>query len=114
MTLDIKQVLKSLKLPETIDGTCPIQHLQQNKLSFFERTKFIKFIKSNTGSYILTKEDLRKFVEDIPGNHYIFVKDPSSIFLKVHNAFHQDRMDFKSNHEVHPTAVTAGLEVTRP
>jgi UDP-3-O-[3-hydroxymyristoyl] glucosamine N-acyltransferase len=104
ISLDIKQLLKSLELPESIEGTCPIQNLQKNKLSFFERTKFVKFIKPDTGSYILTKEDLRKFVEDIPGNQYIFVKDPSSIFLKAHNAFHQDRRDFKSDHDIHPTA----------
>lgn len=115
--MDIKQLLKSLKLPEFIEGICPIQNLQKNKLAFFERTKFVKFIKPNTGSYILTKETLRKYVENIPGNHYIFVKDPISIFLKVHNTFYQDRRDFRKdnskthvgeNCEIHPTAVIGG------
>ena len=115
--MDVTKVLKSYGLPETITGTCPIEHLERNKLAYVERTKFIKHIKPNKKAIILARTSFKKHVEGIQGNTYIYVEDPITAFVKVHNAFYQDRRDFKKSispssiHkdcEIHPTAVIGG------
>ena len=115
--MDVKKLLKKHNLPETIIGTCPIQDLQKNKLSFFERPKFAKYVKPNKGSIVLVKTDLKKYVEKIPGNKYIFISNPINVFLEIHNMFFQNERSFKDsdmkstigkNSDIHPSVFIGG------
>jgi len=86
----IIDILEKYCLPNAISGTCGIQNLEKNKLSFINRAKYICFIKPNVGAYILIPKELKQIILGIKGNSYIIVDSPFEIFKKVHNAIYKN------------------------
>ena len=83
--------------PPTILGTCGIQDLKANHVSYCRDKKYIKFIEPNKQVYIMIPENPRQFTQKIPGNYYIVTNDPVRDFLAIHNYFHSTFRALNSN-----------------
>jgi len=110
-------MLAELGIPKEVDGTCGIQFLEKNKITFFNNIKYMKYVLPNKGCFILTNKALIEKLKKIPGNTYIVVEDPALSFVLIHNAFNADRRSFKrsdaqntiaSSCELHPSVVLGG------
>ena len=97
--MDAKSVAKKYKIPEDVNGTCGLENIQSNKLSFLADLSYLKFVKPGQGLVILTSKILYGRIKNIKGNRYVVVENPHHAFIEYHNALHKDYRPFNTGRE---------------
>lgn len=87
---ELRELLIKNNIPLHITGTCGIQSLKKDHLSFFAKKQYLSFIRPNNGAVLLVCHDLLPYVESIPGNIYICTHgDPVDLFKEIHYLFYK-------------------------
>src|SRR3989344_4468638 len=96
--MDPKTVQKKYNIPDN-DGTCSLENIEKNKVSFIKYIEYKKFLKNGQGVIVLTSKDIYENIKDIKGNTYIIVDNPHLAFIEYHNSLHKDFKPFNTGNE---------------
>lgn len=97
--MDIKSLIKEYGIPSNAEGTCSMENIQRNKVTFLAELSYKKFLKPNQGVIVLTSQKNHENINDIKGNTYIIVNNPHHDFIRFHNAFHSGFTPFHTGNE---------------
>jgi len=88
MNKKLSLFVKKYGLPKDVQGTCSLENIEKNKVSFLSNKDYIKFVKKNQNLILLTSKEMYEEVKHVNGNRYIIVDNPHQAFIQFHNAYH--------------------------
>lgn len=91
--------MRKYGIPSKVEGTCSMENIQRNKVTFLADISYKKFLKPKQGVIVLTSQKIYDKIKGIEGNTYLIVDHPHHDFIKFHNAFHKDFMPFHAGNE---------------